>query len=394
MGLKNMAGSFLWILLCLYGVLMLSIVIFEIGVKPAYSNEAVSLFGIPFLQKAAGYSAIKWLPYVLDKIIWAGFVFIFLRIARSGSYTSIKAIIFLALFLIIMYAVTFPLSWWRGFLIEKSFGLSSQSLGGWLLDYGKSVMVSFLLSFAGYCGLYFLIGHFPRNWWLLAWAALLLFSLISTILYPLVIDPLFYNFEPLQDQEMVASIKEMGHKAGINIDQVLVADASRRTVKANAYFTGLGRTRRIVIYDNLLNRFSSDQALAVVAHEIGHWKSGHLLKWLLISVPAFFLFMAAAFGITRSLGGKVLTQVMIVIVLYVLLSTVALPVQNLISRNFERQADQVALELTGNPQALVDLYVNLAQTNYSNVEPHPLTRSLWYSHPPIMERIRVARNYY
>lgn len=389
-----MAASFLWTILCLYGVLMLITLIFGVGVKPAYSNEAVSLFGTPFLQKAADYNAVKWLPYILNKIIWAGFVFLFLWIARAGNYRTIKAIIFLALFLVIMYAATFPLSWWRGFLIEKSFGLSNQSFGAWLLDYGKSVMVSFLISFAGYCGLYFLIGHFPRSWWLLAWVTLVLFSLIATILYPLIIDPLFYNFKPLEDQKMVTSIKQMGDKAGINIDQVLVADASRKTVKANAYFTGLGRTQRIVIYDNLLNRFSSGQVLAVIAHEMGHWKSKHLVKWFLVSVPVFFLFMAIAYWVTRSLGGQVLTRVMIVIVVYILLSTVTAPVQNLISRNFERKADLITLELTSDPQAVAGLFVNLAQTNYSNVEPHPLIRYLWYSHPPIMERIRMVDSAY
>jgi len=183
----------------------------------------------------------------------------------------------------------------------------------------------------------------------------------------------------------------MAAAAGINIDRVLVADASRRTSKVNAYFTGMGRTQRIVLYDTLLQRFSREELLAVVAHEMGHWRGRHLAAGVALEALGTFAALFLLNFATNRMGLAGDFRIIPLAFLFMLLvTTAAAPPQNAISRAKERQADAAALELTGNPEAVISLQQSLAQANLSVVRPHPLLKFALYTHPPTMERIEHA----
>ncbi len=390
---------FFWIILIAVWLVLLGIIFFAgVLARPAYSSEAANYFGQDFLTRASSYSRVKLLAYVIDRVLFAayGFLLFFLGWKYLGRNPSIgmgRAMAYIAIFLVFLYVITFPVSYWRSFLIERQYGFTTQPFGLWFIDYLKGFMVSFTIAFVGLSGLYALIRYVPKYWWIYAFVMAAVLLLLGTILYPLIVAPLFYHFQPLDDPSMEQEIKNMAEDAGIQVKTVLVADASRRTNKANAYFTGLGRTRRIVLYDNLVNHFSREKIMAVVAHEMGHWKMGHIFQWFLISSAAFFVFI---FGLSRfgpRVGADGFRTILAIFLIYALLSVIVLPVENAISRRFEREADQISLQLTDDPDYNIQLFVSIAQANYSNVEPNPWIQYILYSHPPIMERIRHAQQH-
>ncbi|MGM0366388.1 MAG: M48 family metallopeptidase [Actinomycetota bacterium] len=392
-------ANYLWAAVVLLWMALL-VIILAAGVfaRPSYSTDAAGYFSTGFLSQASAYNRLKLLAYVIDRVVFATYAFIIFflgwKYLQANPLISIKrAILSIAIVLVFLYIVTFPISFWRSFLIERQFGLTEQPLGMWIIDYLKGFMVSFIIAFIGLSGLYALIYYFPKHWWFLAFLAVMVFILFGTVLYPVVIAPLFYNFEPLRDQYMEKEIKNMAEQAGIEVEAILVADASRRTNKANAYFSGLARTKQIVIYDNLIDHFSREQSLAVIAHEMGHWKMMHLFKWFLISSASSFAFLFAINKLAASMGSSGFMIILIAFLAYSLLSVAVLPVENLISRQFEKEADRISLQLTKNPEESIQLFISLARTNYSNVEPNPWVKYILYSHPPIMERIDAVKSY-
>jgi STE24 endopeptidase len=300
---------------------------------------------------------------------------------------------YIALFYIILNLVILPLSFYRGYMIEHNFGLSNQSAGLWFSDFAREKAIDMIISVSAFTGLYALMVYVPRYWWLIAAAVMAVFIVIGVYLYPVLIEPLYYNFDPLRDPELKQEILEITGRAGIDANEVLVVDASRRTVKANAYFTGFGNTRRIVLYDNLLNNFTREEILNVVAHEAAHWRYAHIVKNIAIGISAGFLGLYILSVIIKrtALRGD-FRSIFIIILLISLLSFLTAPVQNMISRYFERQADELAMEITEGYDTQVDLFKRLAEANLSNVNPHPVIRVILYSHPSIIERIRTAEN--
>jgi STE24 endopeptidase len=219
-------------------------------------------------------------------------------------------------------------------------------------------------------------------------------------LSPYLIEPLFYKFEPVRDEELKGRIEALTQKAGLKVSAVQQVDASRRSRHSNAYFTGIGRVKRIVLFDTLLAQMTHDEILAILAHEAGHWKKGHIRRRLwsaeLLSLAASFLaFLLLQWGGLPQLLGiapaSFFAQVVILGFLGSLVSFPLTPVGSWLSRRHERQADRFASELTGEPAALASALVKLARENLSNLHPHPLYAWFHYSHPPIVERVRALR---
>jgi STE24 endopeptidase len=297
----------------------------------------------------------------------------------------------IGLVLILFQLLNLPLDYYRGFVVEHRFGFSTLTPGGWFLDYGKAALINLLISAAGLTGLYFLLLRRPAHWWIAAGAVLALFLLLSSYLYPLLIDPLFYRFSAPEDEALNGAILAMADRAGIPVEKVLVADASRRTRKVNAYFTGLGRTKRIVLFDTLLESFRREEVLAVVAHEMGHWRHQHILKGIALGalggLIAFYLFQLLLQGMGIAPGFRALPLALLFLAL---LSLAAMPAGNALSRSFEREADRTSLELAADPGAFISLKQKIALANLAVVRPHPLLKFTLYSHPPVMERIEMA----
>ncbi|WP_241423497.1 M48 family metallopeptidase [Candidatus Contubernalis alkaliaceticus] len=388
---------YIWILLGAGALMVLGAVQvgLMIGVRP--DAETLHYFSPDFLQRALEYERVSLTCYlagqVLNAAVFGAASLLFLRYLGADYRPSLKeAAGYILLFLLFLNLITLPLDFYRGFVVEHRFLLSNQTVGSWFGDYIKSMIISLSINTVGLTALYLIFTHWPQRWWVLAGIGFSLFLLLGTYLYPVIVDPLFHNFTPLKDEAMSVEIVDMADRAGIEVDEILVADASRRTHKANAYFTGLGRTKRIVLYDTLVKSFTPEEVMVVIAHEMGHWRYNHIVKNILMSIIGTFLslyLLKVLLDLMGVTGG--LSIIPLALLFFLLLSMISMPFQNGISRVFERQADQEALSLTHDSASFVTLKQKLAEANISTVKPHPLVKLVLYSHPPVIERIQAAK---
>lgn len=294
-----------------------------------------------------------------------------------------------------------PFSLYQTFRIENRYGFNTTTTWLWISDFIKSLLISaVLISLVIFAALW-LIQRSPDHWWLLVWGFLLVFGICVMYISPYVIEPLFNKFTPVEDESLREKIIELANKVGIRAGRVLKVDASRRSRHTNAYFTGIGRTKRIVLYDTLLQGMTRDEILAVLAHEMGHWKKRHLLKSIAVLETVSLAALYLSFRLIRS---DFLTSLFLIspdtlfakfVLLAFLGGIVSLPLKplmNFFSRRHEREADRVSYELTRNSEIMVGVFVKLSKENLANLYPHPLYVSLYYSHPPILDRIRYIRD--
>lgn len=321
--------------------------------------------------------------------------------ARIGPY-PLRVLVYFALLFLLYLVVFFPLSFYRSHIVEHQYGFAKRTFGAWMGDWAKSGAISLVMGAVLVVGLYWLMKASPRLWWLLAAGGFGLYLAVVILLWPVLIDPVFNKFTPMADEEMRAEIVSLAARAGIEVGDVLVMDASRRTKHTNAYFTGWGRTKRIVLYDTLLQGHTKPEVLSVIAHEIGHWKYNHIYKGFFMAVVSALLALLVVkyaggwLAAHMPLGAQDLaspsTLPLVFLILY-LCSIVTMPVGNAISRGFERQADRTALELTEDGKTFVQMQVKLAGANASDVTPSPLFYLLFYTHPSTMERIAAGERY-
>jgi STE24 endopeptidase len=295
-----------------------------------------------------------------------------------------------ALVTVVLALVRLPLGLWRGWWRERRWGLSTQSLGGFLADRGKGVGVASALAALMLLGLAVLVRLLPDAWPLAAAAAGALLVLLLGFVAPLVLEPLFNRFEPLREEALAGELRALAERAGAPVRDVLVADASRRTTKANAYVSGLGATRRIVLYDTLLRQSPSEEIAGVVAHELGHRRERHVAKWTLIGMGSAAGAAAVLWLVFGDGAGDARNVADVLLVLSVL-ELLALPAAAALSRRWERAADRFALSLTRDRDALEAAFRRLAETNVADLDPPVLVRTLLATHPPLPERIVAAR---
>jgi STE24 endopeptidase len=317
----------------------------------------------------------------------------------SGSFVVAGLLFFLGLQLA-QTLLDIPFGLYRNFVLEARFGFNVMSGRLWLADLLKSTLLSLLLLGLLTAGALAIIQASPQLWWLWVWALVALVTLFLMYISPYVIEPLFFKFEPVRDEELKARIESLTAKAGLKVSAVQQVDASRRSRHSNAYFTGIGRVKRIVLFDTLLAQMTHDEILAILAHEAGHWKQGHIRRRLwsaeLLSLAAFFLaFQLLQWGGLTGLleleQASFFAQVVILGFLGSLVSFPLTPFGSWLSRRHERQADRFACRLTGEPASLASALVKLAKENLANLHPHPLYAWFHYSHPPIVERVRQLR---
>lgn len=293
-----------------------------------------------------------------------------------------------------------------GFYRSHAWGLANPSydLAGWLRDHYLALGVNLVVEAVIVIGFYALLIRLPRTWWLIAPLGGGLLGMAYAYLAPILINPLFNDFTPLdqtQWSKLEPRLEAMLGRADIPVAGIMVMNASRQSSHTNAYFTGFGPTRRIVLYDTLLKNHTPDEIESVLAHEIGHWHYDHIVKGILLGVLGAIV---GCLVLDRFLRGAVGTSpwhlqstadpagLWLVLLLLSAGSWLAMPAEMSVSRHFERQADQMSLELAKKPAAFIATERKMAKDNKSNVAPSPWNVWLFSSHPSVVERIEMAKS--
>ena len=350
-------------------------------------DHVSSLFGVGITIIFLFGGLLNWYNNFIDSMQWppvlAGTVF-FLLLSYADT------------------AMNIPFSLYKTFSVEKRFGFTTQTLSLWVADLLKSLAVNTLLLGLLFAALLWLIQAMPGYWWLAGWFFVLGFSIFLLYISPYVIEPLFNKFTPIQDELLEKRIKETMGKAGLSISRVFTMDASKRSKHSNAYFTGIGHVKRIVLFDTLLNNHQPDEILAILAHEAGHWKKKHLLKMLVLSQAITLAGLFLAYQLTISDQIALLFQLdiptmpaklLLIAFLGGLLLFPISPLFALLSRKHEREADRFAVQLTQATKPMAESLIRLSRDNLANLHPHPWYAAFNYSHPPVVSRVAEIKSY-
>jgi len=361
-------------------------------------------------EKAKEYAGVNRRLMVVDLAIGALYAIAWLLLGWSAALkTSLIGISnnqcllvagFALVFGGIYYLLTLPLSYYSGFILPHSYEMSTQTLGGWISDQIKGIALGGLLGGLILEIIYAVLRATPNAWWLWAGAILLLFNVILANLAPVLLMPIFYKFQPLDQEreDLTERLVRLAEKAGTHVQGVFKFDMSRRTKAANAALAGLGNTRRIILGDTLLNEFSDDEIETVLAHELGHQVNKDIPVGIVVqsalTLGGLYLasvglrWGAAYFGFNGAADIAALPVLGLVMGAYGL---VTMPLSNAYSRWRERRADEYALKATGNGEAYTSALVRLANQNLAEVDPPSWVEFLLYSHPALSKRIAMAQ---
>ncbi|MEA3357826.1 MAG: M48 family metallopeptidase [Thermodesulfobacteriota bacterium] len=289
-----------------------------------------------------------------------------------------------------------PFSLYHTFVIEERYGFNTKTVKLWILDWLKGIALSIILGGIFLFFLLLLLRYMENYWWFFAWIILSVFELIIMWLYPVLIAPIFNKFEPISNEELKDKIVNLMSKAGLGVKGIFQMDAGIRSKHTNAYFTGLGKTKRIVLFDTLLKSHPDDEILSILAHETGHWIKKHIIKQLILMEAMSFigLFIIAKLldwhHIYQTFGfeGKIpYAGLFLVPVLLAPIGYFLSPAGSAISRKYEKEADTVAVSLTGDAEPMISALIKLSAENLSNLVPHKIYSWFNYSHPAPVDRI-------
>ncbi len=325
-----------------------------------------------------------------------------LRGWAEGISTDPRAVV--ALYCVVLgivyLIISLPLDFYSGYILPHRYGLSTQSLRGWVLDVLKSLGLSGVLGLVAVEGLYGLMRAYPAWWWVLMAISVWLFAVLMTQLAPVVLMPIFYRFRPLNDPELVQRLMALAGRAGAKVRGVYVMDLSSRTVAANAMLVGLGPTRRIILGDTLLHNYTPDEIETILAHELAHHVHGDLPRGLIFEAVVMLAGMWVA-SLVLSFGVKLfgfrgiadVAALPLFALAMMVFGLIVMPAGNFLTRQMERAADRYAVAVTGKAQAFRSAMIKLAGQNLAEADPPAWVRFLFHSHPPISERIRMTEEY-
>ncbi len=358
------------------------------------------------LGKTSAYtfeqSRVGLIESITDNVILVIFLFggllaVYDRWVGSASDSLIAGgVLFFLVIYLAQSVLEIPFSLYQTFRIENHYGFNTMTIKLWITDFFKSAAISAILIALLTGGAFFLVRLSPDLWWLWVWGFFAVVTLFLMYVSPYVIEPLFFKFKPVSKEGLEDDIRALLGKAGLEISRVMEVDASRRSRHSNAYFTGIGRVKRIVLYDTLLEQMESREVLAILAHEAGHWKKHHIVKRLVFTEAGSLVALYVAFrllhwnGLPGLIGlesASLPAQLVILGFLGSLVGFFLTPLGSWLSRRHEWQADRFAAGLTGAPDALASALVKLSRENLSNLHPHPLYAKIYYSHPPMVERV-------
>jgi len=344
---------------------------------------------------------------VLIAVLFSGLLpWAFGRSSVSLGTSTLAMAGFLFLTGIALSIPVLPFAWYAQFKIEERFGFNTTSMKTWIADRTRGLFLALVLGYPLLVLVLKLIEWTGTNWWLWAAAVVVAFQLLLLFIAPAIILPLFNKFTPVPEGELRQRLFALAHRTHFPMRSIEVMDGSKRSRHSNAFFTGLGRFRKIVLFDTLIAQLTEPELESVLAHEIGHYKKRHVIKMLSVSIVGVVVAFAAtawlarqqwfyrAFGFAYQ-GGFTASNVVPAILLFALLAgTISFwfsPLLHVWSRRFEHEADAFASGAMGETQSLIQALRALTKNNLSNLTPHPLFSSFYYSHPTLLERESAVR---
>lgn len=331
----------------------------------------------------------------LAMYLCGGFAWVDVLVQSITTNTILVSILFFGILFFANDMITIPFQWYDTFVIEEKFGFNKITPKLFLIDKLKGYGMSMVLGGGLMSLIIWIYTLTPTYFWLLAWATVTVFSLFMTMFYSQIIVPLFNKQTPLPEGELRTEIEKFANTSGFNLTNIFVIDGSKRSTKANAYFTGLGAKKRIVLYDTLMDKMTTDEIVAVLAHEVGHYKHKHTLINFLLSIPStLILFFAFGYilqsdALAQAVGVEHASFHLNALVFSILYSPFSLILDlgtNVLSRKFEYQADAFAAKYGYAPQLESGLK-KLTASSLGNLMPHPLYVFFHYSHPTLYQRI-------
>ena len=330
-------------------------------------------------------------------VLLSGFLPLLVGIVLSWNlHFILSGLIFFGALALLSGILDIPFSLYSTFVIEKRYGFSTITVRLWITDLSKSLLISAMLSGMLLGAMLALVYYAERTWWLWVWLVFSAFQMLVVWLYPVLIAPLFNKFEPIENEALKEAIIALLAKVGLKTGGVFQVDAGKRSKHTNAYFTGFGKTKRIVLYDTLLKSHASEEILSVLAHEAGHWKKRHIIKQLILTETFSLVFLYLVYRLidwsllyqTFGFAEKIpYVGLLLIAALFGPAVFFLTPIGAMLTRRFEREADDFCYNLVGTTVPMINALKRLAKDNLANLHPHPFYAWFYYSHPPLTERI-------
>jgi STE24 endopeptidase len=361
-----------------------------------------------FSGKAKQYSAIKYSLAICETV----YTLILLLLFQASGFSRVLSAacfkistnhyvvlpIYIFIVSVAYYFLIFPLNFYRSFILEHKFLLTRQRLGDWFLDQVKSGVISYIIITILMGFFYFVLKHSRHNWWIIISIFWISFSIILAKLTPVIIIPLFFKYKPLTDSALKNRIFALADRLAVKIIDVYEIDFSKKTLKGNAGFVGIGRTRRVILADTLKDKYTEEEIEIILAHEFAHYRLRHLLKIILSgtigTILLFYVIFRTSDYFLQVFSLTSLSDIAalpILFIYFIILGIIIQPLQNYISRRMERNADLLALRVTGLKDAFISTMEKLSSQNLADRNPHPLIKFFFFDHPPIDARIALAR---
>lgn len=347
-------------------------------------NYAIQKERLAIVETLVEYLLFLWWVY-------GGFALLQRTVGIDGSIGS--SVLFLFGYFAMNYIVTLPLDIYRVFKLDKSFHFTNTTPKLYVIDQIKSALIFIIVGGAVFAILSYIIGNFT-NWWLWSFVVVFVLIVLVNMLYPTLIAPLFNKFKPLEDKQLQSDIESILKEVNLNSDGIFTIDASKRDARLNAYFGGLGKAKRVVLFDTLIEKLGKSEILAVLGHELGHYSHKDVFKN--IALMGAFLFVVfyivghlpqslfLELGLVENAGA----QIALILLLLPIFSFIYMPIMGLISRHNEYEADKFGAKI-GGKENLVNALLKLVSENKAFPYSHPFYIFFYYSHPPVIERLKA-----
>lgn len=403
-------GYFIFVLVTVLGFFLLDLVSRLLNLsalKPELPTEFADVFDADEYRKSQDYTREGTRSGIIEDGISLAIFLVFWFVGGFGIVDNwvrqvvpenyiLQGLLFMGVLYVGSTLISLPFELYDTFVIEEKFGFNKTTIGTFFADKAKGLLLALVLGAPLLALILFIFNSFGSTAWLYGWIAVAGFSLLMTYLAPTYIMPLFNKFKPLEDGELKTAIQEMSDKCEFPLTEVYEIDGSKRSTKANAFFTGLGKNKKIALYDTLIQNNGVHELVAVLAHEIGHFKKKHIIQSMTLGIlqmgVLFFLLgkflnneeLFRAFKVEHvSVYGSLVFFTFLFEPISKLLSVVMM----MLSRKNEYEADAYAAEVTGRPESLISGLKKLSKDNLSNLTPHPFFVFLNYSHPPMLKRL-------